>query len=57
MEYITDAPANDDGNIVLCENLKSLLEGKIIKIEFRSLDDPIIIEINQQHPGAGIQNR
>jgi hypothetical protein len=57
MEDIADASANDNGNIVLCENLESLPEGKIIKIEFRSLDDPIILEINQQQPGAGIKNR
>jgi hypothetical protein len=57
MEDIADASANDNGYIVLCENLESLPEGKIIESEFRSLDDPIIFKINQQKPGAGIKNR
>ena len=57
MEDIADASANDNGHIVLCENLESLPEGKIIEIEFRSLDDLIILKIDQQKPGAGIKNR
>ena len=57
MEDIADASANDNGHIILCENLESLPERKIIEIEFRSLDDQIILKINQQKPGAGIKNR
>jgi hypothetical protein len=47
IEYVADAAANDYGDIVLFEDPQSLLEGKIIKIEFLSRDDPIIFKINQ----------
>jgi hypothetical protein len=57
MEDIADAPANNNGDIVLFKNLQPLPEGKIIKIELLSRDYPIIFKINQQQPGARIKNR
>lgn len=57
MEDVADASANDNADIVLCENLQSLPKGKIVKIEFLCLDYPIILKIKQQEPRARIKNR
>jgi hypothetical protein len=46
IEDIADTSANDNGDIVLFENLQSLPEGKIVKIEFLSGNYPIIFKSN-----------